>query len=126
MIGCCNLLSYAFIAFLISGAPLGNAVTLRNDRQQCYGYLAELVRSSNLFFSYVSREKVNLLIDDDRDGTVIAMLVFDTEGSGLIGWVRYESRTRKLINISAELDDPKPLTYDKLYAEQYEACISES
>ncbi|WP_285960488.1 hypothetical protein [Pseudomonas tohonis] len=53
------------------------------------------------------------------------MLAFETEGSGLIGWVKYESRTRKLLNISAELDDPKPLTYDKLFAEQYEACISE-
>ncbi|CAN7728075.1 hypothetical protein LJR232_006085 [Aquipseudomonas alcaligenes] len=114
-----------YIALLFVGVPLGNAATLKRDHRECYSYLTELVRSSSFSFSCVSKEKVSLLIDDDSNGAVIARLVFDTEGTGLIGWVRYESRTRKLLNISAELDDPKPLTYDKLYAEQYEACISE-
>lgn len=51
--------------------------------------------------------------------------MFDTDGSGTIGWVKYDIRSHELLNTSAELDEPHPLTYDKQYAEQYEDCISE-
>jgi hypothetical protein len=39
--------------------------------------------------------------------------------------VKYDIQNHELLNTSAELDEPYPLTYDKQYAEQYEHCISE-
>jgi hypothetical protein len=45
-------------------------------------YLTELVRSSNFPFKYVSKEKTNLLIDNDTGDNVMAQLFFDTDGTG--------------------------------------------
>ena len=114
----------AFAALLL-GPTQVSAGDLKSDRSQCYGYLTELVRSSNFPFTYVKKDKANLLIDDDQGETVSAQVVFDTEGSGSIGWVKYDIRSHELLNTSAELDESQPLTYDKQFAEQYEHCISE-
>lgn len=113
------------LAALLLGATQVSAVNLKSDRSQCYGYLTELVRSSNFPFTYVKKDKANLLIDDDQGETVSAQVVFDTDGSGTIGWVKYDIQSHELLNTSAELDESHPLTYDKQNAEQYEHCISE-
>lgn len=113
------------LAALLLGAAQASAGDLKSDRSQCYGYLTELVRSSNFPFTYVKKDKANLLIDDDQGETVSAQVVFDTDGSGTIGWVKYDIQSHELLNTSAELDEPHPLIFDKQYAEQYEHCISE-
>lgn len=89
------------------------------------GYLTKLVRSSSFPFAYVEKGKANLLIDDDQGGTVAAQVVFDTEGSGTMGWVQYDIQTHQLLNTSSELETPKPLSFDKKYADLYERCVSE-
>jgi len=99
------------------------ASRLKDDRSKCYGYLTELVRSSSFAFVYVKKSNANLLIDDDPGETVSAQVVFDTEGSGTIGWVHYDIQTHQLLNTSAELETPEPLTFEKHYADQYERCI---
>jgi len=73
----------------------------------------------------VEKDKANLLIDDDQGETVSAQVVFDTEGSGTMGWVQYDIQTHQLLNTSAELETSKPLSFDKKYADLYERCISE-
>lgn len=125
MIICYILVPFVFVFLLLGGASQARATTLKTNRSQCYSYLTELVRSSNFPFAYVKKERANLLIDDDQGETVSAQVVFDTEGSGTIGWVKYDIQSHELLNTSAELDEPKPLTYDKEYAEQYENCINE-
>ncbi|MWV10839.1 hypothetical protein F3I62_01925 [Pseudomonas sp. R-28-1W-6] len=111
---------------LLFGAAQADVSTLKNDRSQCYGYLTELVRSSNFPFTYVTKDKANLLIDDDQGETVSAQVVFDTDGSGTMGWVQYDIQTHQLLNTSAELETPEPLNFDKKYAGQYERCIREN
>lgn len=113
------------LAALLLGAVQASASPLKSGRSQCYSYLTELVRSSNFPFTYVEKDKANLLIDDDQGETVSAQVVFDTDGSGTIGWVKYDIQTHQLLNTSSELETPKPLSFDKKYADLYERCISE-
>ncbi len=89
----------------------------------CYGYLTELVRSSNFPFKYVSKEKTNLLIDNDTGDSVMAQLFFDTDGTGTIGWVQYDVSQRQLFNISADVEEPQELTFKASFAIDYEKCI---
>lgn len=120
-----HILAHLTLAALLFGAFQAEASTLKSDRSQCYGYLTALVRSSSFPFIYVEKDKANLLIDDDQGETVNAQVVFDTEGYGTIGWVQYDIQTHQLLNTSAELETPKPLSFDKKYADLYERCISE-
>lgn len=118
-------LAQIVLATLLCVAIQAGASTLRSDRSQCYGYLTTLVRSSNFPFTYVKKDKANLLIDEDLGETVSAQVVFDTDGSGTIGWVRYDIQSHQLLNTSAELETPKQLSFEKKYADLYERCISE-
>ena len=80
------------------------------------------MRSSNFPFKYVKKDKVNLLVDEDTDEVVNAKLLFETDGSGEIGWIEYRVLEHKLINTSADLDVPEELIFDKSYAEKYDEC----
>lgn len=91
----------------------------------CYGYLTEMVRSSDFPFQYVGKDKVNLLIDDDDGETVRAQLFFDTDGTGTIGWIKYIPATHVLLNTSAELDEPVALSFDARFADGYAKCLTE-
>ena len=91
----------------------------------CYGYLTEMVRSSDFPFQYVGKDKVNLLIDEDNGDMVRAQLFFDTDGTGTIGWVKYTPATRVLLNTSAELDEPVALSFDARFADGYAKCLTE-
>lgn len=57
MIARYTLLPFAAAILLLGGATQACATTLRTDRSQCYNYLTELLRSSNLLFAYVKKEK---------------------------------------------------------------------
>lgn len=92
----------------------------------CYGHLTELLRNSSFPFKYVSKEKANLLVDDDTGDNVTAKVVFDMDGTGTIGWVKYEVAQRRLLNISAELEEPEVLRFDIVHAQQYEQCLNQS
>ena len=91
----------------------------------CYGYLTEMVRSSDFPFQYVGKDKVNLLIDEDDGEMVRAQLFFDTDGTGTIGWIKYTPATRVLLNTSAELDEPVTLSFDAHFADGYAKCLTE-
>jgi len=114
------------------GSMLGGLLILPNayadqtteNEGGCYGYLTELVRSSNFPFLYVTKDKVNLLIDDDDGETVRAQLFFDTDGTGTIGWIKYTPATQALLNTSAELDEPVALSFDRRFAEGYSRCLA--
>ncbi|WP_312999801.1 hypothetical protein [Pseudomonas sp.] len=90
----------------------------------CYGYLTELVRSSDFPFRYVGKDKVNLLIDEDDGEVVRAQLFFDTDGSGTIGWIKYTTAIHELLNTSAELDEPVALSFDTKFADGYAKCLA--
>lgn len=105
--------------------PLEEPSTASPNQEEgsCYGYLTELVRSSNFPFKYVSKEKTNLLIDNDTGDSVMAQLFFDTGGTGTIGWVQYNVTQRQLFNVSGDVEEPQELTFDASLAAEYEICI---
>jgi hypothetical protein len=82
------------------------------------------VRSSNFPFTYVSKEKANLLIDKDTGDRVMAQLFFETGGTGTIGWVQYDVPQRQLFNVSGDMEEPQDLTFDASFATEYETCIN--
>ncbi|WP_085706639.1 hypothetical protein [Pseudomonas sp. B35(2017)] len=104
--------------------PLTYAIPASAEAGSCYGYLTEMVRSSNFPFRYVGKDKVNLLIDDDDGETVRAQVLLDTDGTGTIGWIKYTPATRVLLNISAELDEPVELSFDAKFADGYARCLA--
>lgn len=83
-----------------------------------------MVRSSNFPFRYVSKDKVNLLIDEDDGEVARAKLLFDTDGTGTIGWIKYTPATRVLLNTSAELEEPVELSFDAKFADGYAKCMT--
>jgi hypothetical protein len=91
----------------------------------CYDYLTELVRSSNFPFASwkVSNDKINLLIDEENNEFVRAKILIDTHGTGTIGWIEYYYKTGKLLNTSAELDNPVELKYDIKWKEIFDDCF---
>nr|WP_298117314.1 hypothetical protein [uncultured Pseudomonas sp.] len=115
---------------LLLAVLLGHSTLIRAEQSDepvspsCYGHLTELLRSSNFPFRYVSKEKTNLLVDEDTGDSVTAQVVFDTEGTGIIGWVKYEVPQRRLLNISAELEEAEALRFDIVHAQQYEQCLN--
>lgn len=116
------LISLSLVTVLF-GSSQTSANSLKNDRSECYGYLTELVRSSSFPFKYVVKDKANLLIDEDNGEIISAQVVFDTDGSGTIGWVQYNIQTHELLNTSAELEIPESLVFENKYAEQYDRCV---
>ena len=101
-----------------------SSTTNRNHgKGSCYEYLTKLVRSSNFPFTYVSKEKANLLIDNDTGDRVMAQLFFETGGTGTIGWVQYDVPQRQLFNVSGDMEEPQDLTFDASFATEYETCI---
>lgn len=116
---------YFYFIVLLLTASSGSFAN-ETSKSECYSYLTELVRSSNFPFKYVKKDKVNLLIDDDSDDVIYGQLVFDTEGSGEIGWIEYRVNERKLLNTSAELDEPEELNFNKKYASEFDECNLEA
>lgn len=104
--------------------PLTYAIPATAEARSCYGYLTEMVRSSNFPFRYVGKDKVNLLIDDDDGETVRAKLLYDTNGTGTIGWIKYIPATRVLLNTSGELEEPVELSFDAKFANGYATCLA--
>ncbi|MDI3400992.1 hypothetical protein QLG12_22475 [Pseudomonas sp. V88_4] len=99
--------------------PLTYAIPASAEAGSCYGYLTEMVRRSNFPFRYVGKDKVNLLIDEDDGEMVRAQLLFDTDGTGTIGWIKYTPATGVLLNTSAELEEPVELSFDAKFADSY-------
>lgn len=92
----------------------------------CYGYMTELVRSSNFPFSEwtVTPGQVNLIIDDDDDAIIRAKLVMEAEGSGTIGWVIFDKHTRNLYNATANLEKTEALKFNEEYAKAWQFCLT--
>lgn len=85
-----------------------------------------MLRSSNFPFTYVKKDKANLLIDDDQGETVSAQVVFDANGSATIGWAQYDIRAHQLFNTSAISVPPERLLFDGRFTEEYESYIPQN
>ncbi|WP_227698249.1 MULTISPECIES: hypothetical protein [Pseudomonas] len=118
---------FAFVMSVCSGlvvASSKDSVDARSEGEGCYGFLTELVRSSDFPFRYTTKDKVNLLIDDDDGERVQAQLFYKTSGEGIIGWITYYVKDESLFNESADLEEPVKLAYDKKYSRLYGDCVA--
>lgn len=122
-----NLLILILTLIFSKTAQTNQPPSQKNQHQQenCYGYLTELVRSSNFPFGQTESTKTNLIIDNDTGGTVLARLVFETSGTGTIGWIEYHVYEKRLLNVSAQLEDPELLKFNLKFSADYENCINE-
>ena len=115
------------LTLIFSKTAQTNQPTPKNQHQQenCYGYLTELVRSSNFPFGQTEITKTNLIIDNDTGGAVLARLAFETSGTGTIGWIEYHLYEKRLLNVSAQLEDPELLKFNLKFSVDYENCIND-
>ena len=111
-----------FFALLFTSSAQAETPPLKGDRSQCYDDLVELVRSSTFPFPG-PKEKARLVIDDDQGMVVSARVRLDSDGTGTLGWIRYDVGRRELLNTSANLDTPESLYFAKKWADRYEQCI---
>lgn len=106
-----------------------SAVVVTDDKKadNCYDYLTELVRSSNFPFTEwkIDKKKVNLLIDEETDAIISCQLIFDTQGTGTIGWIEYHKEDGKLYNTSANLESPAELKYDIKWKSLFDSCLQD-
>lgn len=93
----------------------------------CYDYLTELVRSSTFPFTEwkIDKKKVNLLIDEETDAIISCQLVFDTQGTGTVGWIEYHKEDGRLYNTSANLESPAELKYDIKWKRLFDSCLQD-
>ncbi|SHF91616.1 hypothetical protein SAMN05443633_10840 [Chryseobacterium arachidis] len=105
---------------------VSTAVIQEIAQENCYDYLTELVRSSDFPFSEwkIERNKVNLLIDNQEADSISCRLFYDTEGSGTIGWIKYNTKDGILMNTSANLENPVTLQYDSKWKALFDQCSS--
>ncbi|CAI3953822.1 unnamed protein product [Commensalibacter communis] len=95
----------------------------------CYGYLTEMVRSSNFPVREVTKDKINLLIDEDQPSMITAQVIYDVtrqpDNSSFtsIGWIKYDVANHILWNNSANLDEhPVKLSFNPQYADGFDRC----
>ena len=65
---------------------------------------------------------MNLILDDETNDVINAKVVFDTDGTGTLGWIEYHIKERKLFNSSANLEIPEELKYDSKFVDLFEKC----
>lgn len=109
--------------------PSKNEVQIENiPHANCYDYLTELVRSSDFPFSdwNIQPNKVNLLIDHEDADSISCQLFYDTDGTGTIGWITYTRKDGKLLNTSANVENPVELPYNQKWKILFERCSSDS
>lgn len=118
-----NYCTVIFLSLLIS-VPSFSA-DAESGSGQCYAYITEMVRSSSFPFSKweLAPDKINIDIDDDNDDDISARLFFDTDGTGTIGWVKYNKNSNKLYNTSAELDKPVELAFNNEFSKAWKYCL---
>lgn len=96
----------------------------------CYGYITEMVRSSNFPVRDVGKDKVNLLIDEDQPNMISAQVGYDVIPQSdspntfvAIGWIKYDVEKHILWNNSADLNEHLvQLQYNRKYANGFDQC----
>lgn len=119
-----KILGAFFLSLVLLLQKNSETVDARSDGEGCYGYLTEMVRSSDFPFRYTTKDQINLIIDDDNGERILAQLQYRTSGAGIVGWVKYVVQDQTLLNTSADLDESVRLNYDRKFAEMYAKCTS--
>ncbi|SEC71466.1 hypothetical protein SAMN05216178_4583 [Pseudomonas saponiphila] len=112
------------LSLLLIGVSLPALADEANPGQGCYGYLTEMVRSSDFpYRDFTTPERLKLLIDRDDGDQLSLQLFYETSGSGVIGWVRYDVPQQALWNVSIDPEEPQALKFDRRFAQAYAACL---
>ncbi|WP_047338133.1 MULTISPECIES: hypothetical protein [Pseudomonas] len=112
------------LGLLIACAATPALAEESNPGKGCYGYLTELVRSSDFpYRDFTTPEHLKLLIDRDDGDQLSLQLFYETSGSGIIGWVRYDVPQQALWNVSIDPEEPQALKFDQGFARAYASCL---
>lgn len=107
--------------FLLFTSCSGNNPTTKNEiitqNISRIDSLRNLVLSSNFpFEDDISKNKINILIDSEKDCVYLCKLFYETDGTGTLGWIEYDTRQKILRNISPWLEDSEILSFDQQWA----------
>ncbi|MGE8414021.1 MAG: hypothetical protein ACN6QY_16825 [Pseudomonas sp.] len=117
-------LSLAGLGLLLVGTSLSVPADESAPGQGCYGYLTEMVRSSDYpYRDFTTPDKLKLLIDQDDGEQLSLQLFYETSGSGIIGWVRYDVAQQALWNVTIDPEEPQALAFDRRFAHAYASCL---
>ncbi|AZC25229.1 MULTISPECIES: hypothetical protein [Pseudomonas] len=109
---------------LLAAATLSAQADESAPGQGCYGYLTEMVRSSDFpYRDFTTPDKLKLLIDRDDGQQLSLQLFYETSGSGIIGWVHYDVVQQALWNVTIDPEEPQALKFDHRFAKAYAACL---
>lgn len=112
------------LSLLLSACTLSALADEANPGQGCYGHLTEMVRSSDFpYRDFTTPERLKLLIDRDDGDELSLQLFYETSGSGIIGWVRYDVPQQALWNVSIDPEEPQALKFDRRFAQAYASCL---
>ncbi|KAF0862123.1 hypothetical protein [Pseudomonas sp. LD120] len=112
------------LSLLLSACSLPALADDANPGQGCYSYLTAMVRSSDFpYRDFTTPERLKLLIDRDDGDQLSLQLFYQTTGSGIIGWVRYDVPQQALWNVSIDPEEPQALQFDRRLAQAYASCL---
>lgn len=87
----------------------------KDSQLDCKSLLLDIVKSSNFPLEGVDKSLVDIYIDNVEGAKVFCKVFIKTQGTGTLGWVEFDAKEKTLINKSANLDVPQPLTFDNKY-----------
>ncbi|MGC5704384.1 hypothetical protein J4P02_29695 [Pseudomonas sp. NFXW11] len=117
-------LKLAGLGLLLGCATLNVQADEPAPGEGCYGYLTEMVRSSDFpYREFTTAKRLKLLIDRDDGDQLSLQLFYETSGSGSIGWVRYDVAEQALWNVSIDPEEPEALKFDRRFAQDYASCL---
>ena len=89
-----------------TGSATENKASITNDD------FREILLNSNFPFpTDIPKDKIQIEIDSQKNGTYLCRVYFETNGTGTLGWIKYDSVNKKLYNVTNE--DPVELDFEK-------------
>ncbi|MDI2090922.1 hypothetical protein [Commensalibacter oyaizuii] len=122
--------SWILLSLIIILSSIEPVLAKNFQATSCYGYLTELVRSSNFPFRGIKKNEISLIIDDDKGDMISAQVGYDQKrikpdmnSFVLIGWIKYDIIHHVLWNNSADLNEhPVKLKFNRNHVIRFEKC----
>lgn len=122
------LLTISFIQY----ACIGNAntktstgIATETNAYTINDCFKEMLLSSNFPLSNdIPKDKIQVDIDSQENNVYLCRVYFETEGTGTLGWIKYDSVHKKLYNVTYE--DPVELCFEMNWANKLNRILNDT
>jgi hypothetical protein len=108
---------------------MANVESEETNKTEEYGsfyYLEKLVLSSKFPFpDDIPQEKIHVLYDSDENYIYLCRVYFDTDGTGTLGWVKYDVKCENLYDITGNEGTMNVLAFDKKWSDEFRKSLKE-